>query len=386
MQKRVEEIKARKAAILEEIKEADQDKLVALNNEADALNTEEKELRSKMDLSGKLKDAPENIEATEDRAAKFARDGRMAIPASETRSTLLSGGKIATPTGVGGIGEPQNILSSIIDMITVEDLTGMGSYKEAFVSAWQTAGAGTEGTVANTSDPTFKIAVINPFDIDVVSYVSKQIKKQSPLLYEEKVRKGALIALKKKAISYIVGGNGSTEPFGIYNAADSAAAALCEAYKVTSSTIDGTTLRKIVFNYGGDENVGAGAKLFLHKNDLIAFGDVRGTNEKKAVYEIIPDGSNPNIGIIKDGGLSVPYVLCSDVTALSDSTYSDADIPTMIYGNPANYMLGLFGDFEVAVSDDYKFGEGLLTVRGEVVLGGNVVADKGFLIVNLTTA
>ncbi len=386
MQKRIAEIKARKAAILEEIKEADQDKLAALNTEADALNTEERELRSKMDLSGKLKDTPENIEGVEDRAAKFARDGRMAIPASETRSTLLSGGKIATPTGVGGIGEPQNILSSIIDMISIEDLTGMGSYKEAFVSAWQTAGAGTEGTVANTSDPTFKIAVINPFDIDVVSYVSKQIKKQSPLLYEEKVRKGALIALKKKAISYIVGGNGATEPFGIYNAADSAAAALCEAYKVTSNKIDGTTLRKIVFNYGGDENVGAGAKLFLHKNDLIAFGDVRGTNEKKAVYEIIPDGSNPNIGIIKDGGLSVPYVLCSDLTALSDSTYSDADIPTMIYGNPANYKLGLFGDFEVAVSDDYKFGEGLLTVRGEVVLGGNVVADKGFLVVTLTTA
>lgn len=384
MEKRLAEIKERKAAILEELDGADQEKLTALNAEADALNTEEKELRSKMDLKGKIK--PVANEQTEDRAAKFARDGRMAIPVSETRSTLLSGGKIATPTGVGGIGEPQNILSSIIDMIAIEDLTGMGSYKEAFVSAWQTAGAGTEGTVANTSDPTYKIAVINPFDIDVVSYVSKQIKKQSPLLYEEKVRKGALIALKKKAVSYIIGGDGATEPFGIYNAADSAAAALCETYDVTSSTIDGTTLRKIVFNYGGDENVGAGAKLFLHKNDLIAFGDVRGTNEKKAVYEIIPDGSNPNIGVIKDGGLAVPYVLCSDVTALSDSTYSDADIPTMIYGNPANYKLGLFGDFEVAVSDDYKFGEGLLTVRGEVVLGGNVVADKGFLIVNLTTA
>ena len=384
MEKRLAEIKERKAAILEELDGADQEKLTALNAEADALNTEEKELRSKMDLKGKIK--PIADEHIEDRAASFARDGRMAIPVSETRSTLLSGGKIATPTGVGGIGEPQNILSSIIDMITVEDLTGMGSYKEAFVSAWQTAGAGTEGTVANTSDPTFKIANINPFDIDVVSYVSKQIKKQSPLLYEEKVRKGALIALKKKAVSYIVGGNGSTEPFGIYNAADSAAAALCETYDVTSSTIDGTTLRKIVFNYGGDENVGAGAKLFLHKNDLIAFGDVRGTNEKKAVYEIIPDGSNPNIGVIKDGGLAVPYVLCSDVTALSDSTYSDADIPTMIYGNPANYKLGLFGDFEVSVSDDYKFGEGLLTVRGEVVLGGNVIADKGFLVVTLTTA
>ena len=58
----------------------------------------------------------------------------------------------------------------------------------------------------------------------------------------------------------------------------------------------------------------------------------------------------------------------------------------MIYGNPANYKLGLFGDFEVSVSDDYKFGEGLLTVRGEVLVGGNVVADKGFVIVTLTNA
>jgi HK97 family phage major capsid protein len=386
MKKRLEEIVARKAAILEEIKDADQERLVALDTEANQLNVEEKELRSKMDLAGKLITPAADVTNDEfiERAKEFAKTGKLKISSTETRSTLLSGGKIATPTGVGGIGEPQNIVSSIVDMITVEDLTGMGGYKEAFVSAWQTAGAGVEGTVANASDPTFKIANINPFDIDVVSYVSKQIKKQSPLMYTEKVRKGALIALKKKAVSYIIGGDGSTEPFGIYNAADSAAAAICEAYEVTSSTIDDSTLRDIVFNYGGDENIGAGAKLFLHKNDLIAFGDVRGTNEKKAVYEIVPDGSNPNIGIIKDGGLAVPYVLCSDVTALSDSTYSDTDIPTMIYGNPSNYKLGLFGDFEVAVSDDYKFGEGLLTVRGEVVLGGNVVADKGFLVVTLT--
>jgi len=389
MEKRLQEILARKAEIRKELATADEKRLKELNDEVDALNREEVEIRAKMDLTGKLGDPeskPQGRNETEERAKKFAETGRTRISASETRSTLLSGGAIATPTGVGGINEPFNVLSSIIDMITVEDMTGMGGYKEAFVSAWQTAGAGTEGTVANTSDPTFKIANILPFDIDVVSYVSKQIKKQSPLQYEEKVRKGALIALKKKTVSYIIGGNGSTEPFGIYNAEDKDGVAICQAYEVTSNTIDQTTLRKIVFAYGGDENVGAGARLFLNKKDLIKFGDVRGTNEKKAVYEIIPDGANPNTGIIKDGGLSVPYVICSDVTALSESTYVDKDIPTMIYGNPANYKLGLFGDFEVSVSDDYKFGEGLLTVRGEVLVGGNVVADKGFVIVTLTNA
>ena len=52
----------------------------------------------------------------------------------------------------------------------------------------------------------------------------------------------------------------------------------------------------------------------------------------------------------------------------------------MIYGNPYNYKLGLFGDFEVTVSEDYKFGEGLLAVKGEVMAGGNVYVDKGFVV------
>jgi len=127
--------------------------------------------------------------------------------------------------------------------------------------------------------------------------------------------------------------------------------------------------------------------LFLNKNDLIAFGDVRGTSEKKAIYEITPDGNNPNTGIIKDGGLSVRYVICSDVTALTGSAETGATrIKTMIYGNPYNYKLGLFGDYEVSVSDDYKFGEGMLTVKGEAMVGGNVYVDKGFVVLTKKAA
>ena len=53
----------------------------------------------------------------------------------------------------------------------------------------------------------------------------------------------------------------------------------------------------------------------------------------------------------------------------------------MIYGEPYAYMLVLFGDYEIRVSEDYKFGEGLLTVKGEVMAGGNIIADKGFIVV-----
>ena len=321
----------------------------------------------------------------EARAKAFVASGKLKIESAETRSTLLSGGKIATPTAVGGINEPGPQVSSIVDMVTVEDMTGIGSYKEAYIDSWQSAAEATEGTASTPSDPSFKTVQINPFLIDTLSYVSREIRKQTPLQYEEKVRKGALIALRKKVAELIVNGNGTSSPYGIKNAVntDNSPASMTKALSVTSATIDEKTLRKIVFEYGNDESIGTNATLFLNKADLIAFGDVRGTNEKGAVYEIIPDGSNPNTGVIKDAGLTVKYCINSNLTALSSSTRGSSAIQTMVYGDPSCYKLGLFGDYEVNVSEDYKFAEGLLAIRGEAMVGGNVVVKNGFVVVTL---
>ena len=321
----------------------------------------------------------------EERAKAFASTGKLKIENNETRATLLSGGQIATPTKVAGINEPGTQFSSIVDMVTIEDMTGIGSYKEAYIDSWQTAGAATEGTASAPTDPVFKTVQINPFLLDTLSYVSREIRKQTPLQYEEKVRQGALIALRKKVAEWIVNGNGTAAPYGIKNAVntDSSPASMTKTLSVTSATIDDKTLRKIVFEYGNDESIGTNAVLFLNKADLIAFGDVRGTNEKGALYEIIPDGSNPNTGVIKDGGLTVKYCLNSNLTALSSSTRGSSAIQTMVYGDPSCYKLGLFGDYEVNVSEDYKFAEGLLAIRGEAMVGGNVVIKNGFVVVTL---
>ena len=321
----------------------------------------------------------------EERAKAFASTGKLRIENNETRATLLSGGQIGTPTKVAGINEPGTQFSSIVDMVTIEDMTGIGSYKEAYIDSWQTAGAATEGTASAPTDPVFKTVQINPFLLDTLSYVSREIRKQTPLQYEEKVRQGALIALRKKVAEWIVNGNGTAAPYGIKNAVntDSSPASMTKTLSVTSATIDDKTLRKIVFEYGNDESIGTNAVLFLNKADLIAFGDVRGTNEKGAVYEIIPDGSNPNTGVIKDGGLTVKYCLNSNLTALSSSTRGSSAIQTMVYGDPSCYKLGLFGDYEVNVSEDYKFAEGLLAIRGEAMVGGNVVIKNGFVVVTL---
>ena len=324
-------------------------------------------------------------EETEKRAKALVETGKMSIAAKETRSILLDTGAIAKPTQVGGINDAQNVVSTIVDQVKVVDCTGMGAYNEAYQKSIQDAEIGADGVAPAGSDPVFRYAAIKPVTVKTLTYVSNQIKKQTPLQYEEKIKAGAMSALRAKIGKMIATGNGTTEIFGIINAVNTEEVpeAIYETLNVESAVIDEKTLRNIVMAYGGDENIGANATLYLNKKDLIAFGDVRGTNEKQAVYEITPDGSNPNTGIIKDGGLSVPYCINSACKALTGSTKGSAPIKTMMYGDSMNYELGLFGDYEVVADESYKFAEGLITVKGEVMVGGNLTVDKGFVVVTL---
>lgn len=302
-------------------------------------------------------------EEAEKRAQAFANSGRMSISNKEARAVLVSSGKIATPTEVGGITEKFNTVSSIVDMVKVTNADKMGAYNVAYEDADAAAAATAEGAAYNESDPTFGFVEIKPEKQTVISYISDEVRNQSPLDYEAKVKESALTALRKRAADYI------SEKL--------IASDLCEFLPV--SAIGPDTLRKIALNYGGDENVVGGAVLNLNKKDLIAFGDVRGTNEKKAVYEITPDENNANTGTIKDGGLSVKYCINSKCAALSEA---EAEAKTMFYGVTSDaFELALFSDYTVKVSEDFKFDKGLLTVRGDVSIGGEVIKKKGFVVV-----
>ena len=296
--------------------------------------------------------------AMEARAKAFANTGRQSVPVAEARATLISGGKIATPTEVGGINDAFTQVSSIVDMVKVTDCGGMGAYKVAYEIAAATAAKHTEGAAAAASDPNFGYVEITPETAAVVSYISKQVRKQSPLNYTEKVRASALTALRKYAANLII----------------TKAKASDLTQKLPVSAIASDTLRKLALNYGGDLGVEGSAVLVLNKKNLIAFGDIRGTNEKKAVYEITPD-SNPNTGIIKDGGLSVKYVL--------DNNLADTEL---LYGNLHCFELGLFSDYEIAVSEDRKIEELMLTIVGDVSLGGEVVVKDGLILATIGAA
>ena len=294
----------------------------------------------------------EDNKAAEERAKEFAKSERMTIPNAEARAMLVSSGKIATPTKVSGINEINNEVSSIVDMVDIEDCEGMGSDKVAYEFEAPTAGVTSEGETYAAGDTVVDYVEIKPTTITTISDISRQARKQSPLKYEEKVRKNALLALRKKASAIII--------------EKILASALNVAKELTA--IDEKTLRTLALNYGGDENVIGQAVLFLNKADLVKFGDVRGS-DKKPVYEITPDASNPNIGVIKDGGLSVKYCLNSNLAE-----------GKLVYGQPAKAKLDLFGNYEVSVSEDFKFDKGLLTIRGNADIGCDVVYNEGFVI------
>lgn len=367
--------------------DADLDMLEA---ETRAINERLEELRTQADAEAETRraairsgatvrgfEAAENtrgpINEREERARRFVEENRISIGAEETRAVLISGGTLATPTEVSGIHDMVgggNV--SVLDMISVVNCEGMGKNRVSYVDSEAGAAANqTEGQAASSAEPTFGYVDITPTSIACTAQISKQAKKQTPLQYESKVESLALKSLRKKAVAIMA---------AALKASTITQELVADVDGSKKGTIGAKTLRKIAFAYGGSDEIDGGAVLFLNKVDLIAFGDVRGTNEKKAVYEITPDGSNPNRGIIEDGGLKVPYCIMSGLTACEGTAESaTAKTPTMFYGNPLNFELDLFSDYEVRVSEDFAITSLMDTIVGDAEVGGDVVVKNGFV-------
>lgn len=292
------------------------------------------------------------IEERNENAKKFAETRRASYGAEETRSVLVSSGNIATPTEVSGINENGFAgVSSIIDLVKVVNCEGMGKNRIAYTKTDAEAAAQNEGYAAGGTGTVFGYVDISAESIAILDAISKQTKKQSPLQYEAKVKEKAMLALRKKAAELVT--------------AKVLASTLTK--KITVAALDQNAVRDIALAYGGDEGVEGAAYLFLNKADLMTLGKVRGSNEKKAVFDIIPD-ENPNTGVIKDGGTIVKYCLNKNLTA-----------GKLLYGQPHNIELDLFSNYEIAVSEDFYFDKLMDAIRGDVELGADVVAPDGMV-------
>jgi HK97 family phage major capsid protein len=268
-----------------------------------------------------------------------------------------------------------NYISAIIDMVQVVNAEGMGEDRVAYQTGEASAAVKQDGTATAATDNTFAIAVIKPVLVSTLTYISKNIQRTTPVNYQARTVEVSMRALRRKIARMIVSGDPALtipEITGVLKAE-----AIEAGSDVTLSGIDQFTLRKIALAFGGDDVLEGGCVLMLNKKDLIAFGDVRGTNEKKYVYEIEFAEGSTTTGTIKDGGLSVQFIINSECAALS-ATGTAVDAYTMLYGKALSYQLNLFGNYEVMISNDFKFDQGLIAVRGEALVGGNVVARNGW--------
>ncbi len=319
---------------------------------------QEKQERAAQAATVRSRLIPGNVNANAEEQTRAQTFKRNRGGARNTRALLLSGGKIAQPTqvsGVNGLWEPQ--VSCLLDLIKVTDCTGMGVYRVAYQTEGISASATTEGSEFATGDATFAYLDITPAQKGLITYISNEINDQTPIDYEDKVMDSVRVALRKAANADVV--------------AKVLASKLNTA--LTVSKITASTLDEIILSYGGDEGVAGGAVLLLNKANLKAFAAVKGTNEFLPAYRIVPDVNNVNTGVINvSGGLSCRYVLDRNLANNK-----------MVYGVPKCAELCLFGDTEVAVSEDAAFTKNLLTIRGKVKYGTDVTTFHGFEVVTI---
>lgn len=364
---RIAEIQARLAAINAEIDTAEGEALTALETESRSLLEELTGIQQTAQARQQLRDQiaagagtlvsggnPRQASAEQRAADNFAQTRRMTIEAEQARALTVASGQLVQPTKVSGINELPGVqVSSIIDLVKVVNCTGMGSHKIAYRKAGAAAAAEqTEGAAATTATlADFDFVTITPTSYAVLDFISKQAKKQTTLQYAAKVREQAMIALRLRAVEVVTAALRASELL----------------QTVAGAAIDAKTLRTITMTYGNDESIPGGAMLLLNKKDLLKFGDVRGTNEKRALYEITADG-NGNTGTIREGGLTVRYCINSRIPE-----------GELYYGNPQALELDLFSDYEVKVSEDFAFDKLMDTIRGDVEMGADVVVQNGWL-------
>ena len=291
------------------------------------------------------------------------------------RNALLVGsGQVTEPVGGGStIHDPVGVgYSSIIDQVRVMDLTGLSAWQEPYVISGLTAyGADpkeTAGKLRTESEASFGVAELRPYEVTVTSYVDRNIERLTHAAYFDKIYSMAMTALRKKIVDLIINGDGAGSPifYGIKTARNKAGNAIYATSDVASIGVD--TLDKLYFAYGDDESIGANARLLLTKRNLSSIGGIRSEGEKNRLFKIAHAAGSANTGTIEDGGTLIPYTLAS---AVGDAS--------LLYGDPQNFLLGLFGNYSVRVDESYKAGERLLTILGDAMVGGNLIVDKGFV-------
>ena len=303
-------------------------------------------------------------------AEDLVKNGKLHIEKPELRAVTIASGQLAIPTEVSGIENPAEVpYSTILDFVKVVDMTGAGYNAVSLLEEWTDASQYAEGAEIDEDNPAFGIVTIQPErGFKTLSTISNEVLKTTPLNYYGKVEESANVALRRKVANLIV-----TKAVGAKDDAENAINASLEL-----KAIDEKFLRTIAFAFGGDLGIYGPATLVLNKKDLSALGDLMSSYTKDYVFEIEPNEANPNVGVIRKGGLSCRYII-SDVLPAYTDTETEAGATCMLYGDMKSIEVDLFGAYDIKVSEDFAFNKDLLAIRGTAQIGVGVTRLHGLI-------
>lgn len=261
---------------------------------------------------------------------------------------------------------PFRQVSTFYDLTKVRNLQGGESYEAPFTKSYGTGGLTEEGSAYTEAEPEFETAKINKVKVTAYAEFSEELERLPNANYEAEIRKGVEIALKKKMAQQQIGGTGESNTFIGITSSNADNKAVLASDDMELSKIDQDTLNKIIFAYGGDEEVEQKGVLVLNKADLLAFSLVKNDIGDHA-YKI--DLANQTIN-------TVPYIINSNLTPLDAASKGQY---SMIYGIPQYYETAIFSPVEIKKSYDYKFKDGMIAYRASVFAGGNTTAYRGFM-------
>ena len=263
---------------------------------------------------------------------------------------------------------PFRQVSSFVDLTKVKNLQGGESYEEPFVKSYGEGGLTGEGAEYTEAETVFGEAQINKVKITAYAEFSEETEKLPAADYEAEIRKGVEVALKKKLAQQQIAGAGTANTFTGILSTDASNTAVLTTDDLEIGAFDQDTLNKIIFAYGGDEEVEQKGVLVLNKADLLALSLVRNEIGDHA-YKI--DLANQTIN-------TIPYVINSNCKALSSADTAEGDY-TMFYGIPQHYTTAIFSPVDIKKSYDYKFKEGKIAYKAVVFAGGNTTSYRGFI-------
>lgn len=296
----------------------------------------------------KIEEKGKDMDEREKRAKEFRESGRMEI------RQLLATGKIATPREVGGIGDIAPSETGIVDDVNAITLTGTGTYRAAYKKTEAAAADVTDGATVGGTASTYDYVDINPEEWGVLDEISQQVAKMTPLDYQAAIANSAVRALRVKASAKIV--------------AAIEASTLTE--KVTAA-LDQDYLRTLTLGFHAIPGKG-NVCLYIGQEDIATLSKVRGTGEKRPLYEFEFDTDTTTSGVIKEGGLATRFRVLPNLAK-----------GKQLFGQPGAIDMPMWGDYSVETDKggDY-FKRNMIGIRGLQTAGADLVCYHGIQIVS----